>query len=61
MYLLYLDDAGSVSNESDRFVALAGIALFERQVHFLDQDLERLAEEICPVRVRIWNFTPVRF
>ena len=48
MYLLYLDDAGSVSNTDDRYVALAGIALFERQVHFLDSELEKLAESIAP-------------
>lgn len=48
MYLLYLDDAGSVSNSSDTHVVLAGIALFERQVHFLDGLLSSLAAEIAP-------------
>jgi Protein of unknown function (DUF3800) len=48
MYLLYLDDAGSVSNSSDTHVVLAGIALFERQVHLLDQSLGGLASEIAP-------------
>jgi Protein of unknown function (DUF3800) len=48
MYLLYLDDAGSVSNNSDTHIVLAGIALFERQVHFLDQLLGGLASEIAP-------------
>lgn len=48
MYLLYLDDAGSVSNSSDKHVVLAGIALFERQVHFLDGLLNGLAAEIAP-------------
>jgi hypothetical protein len=48
MYLLYLDDAGSVLNSSDTHVVLAGIALFERQVHFLDRLLSDLAAEIAP-------------
>lgn len=48
MYLLYLDDAGSASNIDDRYIALAGIALFERQVHFLDRELEAIAESIAP-------------
>ncbi len=50
MYLLYLDDAGSVANNTDRFVALAGIAVFERQVHFLNRHLDDLAERIAPGR-----------
>ncbi len=48
MYLLYLDDAGSVQNASDRHIVLAGVALFERQIHFLDKLLNTLAEEIAP-------------
>jgi hypothetical protein len=48
MYLLYLDDAGSVQNASDRHIVLAGIALFERQIHFLDKLLNELAAEIFP-------------
>ena len=48
MYLLYLDDAGSVHNASDRHVVLAGIALFERQIHFLDKLLNELAAKISP-------------
>ncbi len=48
MYILYLDDAGSVGNASDRHVVLAGVALFERQIHFLDQKLSEYAEEIYP-------------
>lgn len=43
-----MDDAGSVSNSSDTHVVLAGIALFERQVHFLDGLLGDLAAEIAP-------------
>jgi Protein of unknown function (DUF3800) len=48
MYILYLDDAGSVNNASDTHVVLAGVALFERQIHFLDQSLNLLAAEIEP-------------
>jgi Protein of unknown function (DUF3800) len=48
MYLLYLDDAGSVQNASDKHYVLAGIALFERQVHFLDKSLNELAQSIDP-------------
>lgn len=47
MYLLYLDDAGSVTNASDTHVVLAGIAVFERQIHFLDSELSKLANDIA--------------
>jgi Protein of unknown function (DUF3800) len=46
MYLLYLDDAGSSSNTDDKHIVLAGIALFERQVHFLQTALDELAQNI---------------
>lgn len=48
MYLLYLDDAGSVGNASDKHIVLAGIALFERQIHFLEKDLNEAAAAIAP-------------
>ncbi len=43
MHLLYLDDAGSVKNPQDRYFILAGIAIFERQVQWLQASLEQLA------------------
>jgi len=46
MYLLYLDDAGSVGNPEERYFILGGIALFERQVYWLQQDLERITGEL---------------
>lgn len=42
MYLLYLDDAGSVGNPNERYFVLAGVAVFERQVYFLQQELENV-------------------
>ncbi len=48
MYILYLDDAGSVDNAADTHVVLAGVAMFERQIHFLDKHLNDLAVKIFP-------------
>lgn len=48
MFLLYLDDAGSVASKNDRHYVLAGICLFERQVHFLSKAMDSLAATICP-------------
>ena len=48
MYILYLDDSGSVSNKSDRHVILAGLAVFERQPHWLSGRLDEIAERMWP-------------
>lgn len=43
MYLLYLDDSGSVKNKDEQYLVLGGISVFERQTHWLSQELEQLA------------------
>lgn len=43
MYILYLDDAGSVGNPRESHFVLAGICVFERQVYFLSRELEKIA------------------
>lgn len=40
MYLLYVDDAGSVGNPNEKHFVLGGVALFERQVYHFDKRLE---------------------
>ena len=47
MFLLYLDDAGSVKSANEKHFVLAGICLFERQVYHLSRGLEDLASTIC--------------
>ena len=48
MYLLYLDDSGSVKNASDRHIILAGLAVFERKGHWLSKGLDDLAAKAWP-------------
>lgn len=43
MYLLYLDDSGSVDDPNSDYFVLAGICIFERQTHWLDQHLTKIA------------------
>ncbi len=45
MYLLYLDDAGSVNNPNEQHFILAGICIFERQIHWLNREMERVATD----------------
>lgn len=44
MYLLYVDDAGSVSSARQRHFVLGGICVFERQAYWLSQALEEVAQ-----------------
>jgi hypothetical protein len=48
MYLLYLDDSGSVQNAGDRHIILAGIAVFERKPHWFSKQLDTIAERVWP-------------
>lgn len=48
MYLLYLDDSGSVQNPADTHLVLAGVAVFERQPHWLSSELNKIAERLWP-------------
>lgn len=48
MYLLYLDESGSPNNMQESHFVLAGLSVFERQVHFLIKQLDELAAEIQP-------------
>jgi hypothetical protein len=48
MFLLCLDDAGSVGSKTDRHYVLSGICVFERQVHFLANAMDAPASRIHP-------------
>jgi len=48
MYLLYLDDSGSVRNPADKHIVLAGLAVFERQPHWFSSRLDDIAKRVWP-------------
>lgn len=48
MHLLYLDDSGSAKNQNEDYLVLGGVSIFESQVHWITQELDRLAQSICP-------------
>jgi len=47
MHLLYLDDAGSPANPDDKHFVLAGVAMFERQAHWLQIAMDDLASDLA--------------
>ena len=48
MYLLYADESGSVDDASQKYFVLAGVAVFERQTHWIEQDLNAIVIRIAP-------------
>jgi len=45
MYILYLDDSGSIENHEEKVFVLSGIALFERHIYHLSNAMDAVAKE----------------
>lgn len=45
MHLLYLDESGSVPDPNQQYFVLAGVCVFERKTHWLEQTLNSVAQE----------------
>ena len=48
MHLLYVDEAGAASDISQSFFILAGVSVFERKTHWIEQQLNAIAERFNP-------------
>jgi hypothetical protein len=48
MYLLYSDESGAVSDPNQNHFVLAGVAIFERETHWAEQDLNAIAARFRP-------------
>lgn len=48
MHLLYLDESGSVADPSQRYFVLAGVSVFERTTHRVEQNINQIASRFCP-------------
>lgn len=44
MYLSYLDESGTPADKATRFFVLGGVMVFERQTHWLERELEAIAD-----------------
>ena len=56
MYLLYLDDAGSIMNADEEYFILGGICVHESKLYYLNQYLDNLAKEINPADPNVVEF-----
>ncbi|WP_163069197.1 DUF3800 domain-containing protein, partial [Acinetobacter baumannii] len=48
MHLLYLDESGSVADPQQRYFVLGGVSVFERQSHWIETELNKIAERFKP-------------
>lgn len=48
MYLLYIDDSGSIDDTNTNFLVLAGISVFERQTHWIESKVTSIAARFAP-------------
>ena len=48
MHLLYIDESGSIADPAQNYFVLAGIAIFERKTHWVEQELEQIAAKFSP-------------
>jgi hypothetical protein len=48
LYILYLDESGNESSPADRYFVLAGVAAFERQIHFLTEAVDAIQNRHLP-------------
>ncbi len=45
MHLLYLDESGAASDPKQQFFVLAGVSVFERESHWIEQKLNTIAQQ----------------
>lgn len=48
MHLLYVDESGTPSFGDNSYFVLAGISVFERMTHWVEKDLNAIAERFAP-------------
>jgi len=48
MHLLYADESGSISDPGQRHFVLAGVSVFEREPHWIEQELDKIAARFVP-------------
>jgi hypothetical protein len=47
MFILYIDDSGSIKNPDEQHFVLAGLAVFERQIYHLINDLDNVVSSFA--------------
>ena len=48
MHLLYLDESGAANDPNQQYFVLAGVSVFERETHWVEQELNNVAQRFSP-------------
>jgi hypothetical protein len=48
MHLLYADESGSIGDPNQKFFVLAGVSVFERETHWIESELNKIAARFSP-------------
>ncbi len=48
MHLLYADESGSISDPNQNYFVLAGVSVFERETHWIETELNKIAIRFSP-------------
>lgn len=48
LHLLYLDESGSANDPKQTYFVLAGVSVFERETHWVEQALNQVAQRFAP-------------
>ena len=48
MYLLYIDHSGEIMNPAERYFIMGAVAVFERQIYFVERALDDLQRQFLP-------------
>lgn len=56
MYVMYLDDSGSIHNLHEEYFVLGGVAVPEQSIRWLSHQIELLAQQIAPNNPEIVEF-----
>lgn len=62
MYLLYADESGTICDPGQKYFVLAGIAVYEREPHWIERDMDDLAAKFDAAAPRSVEFhgSPMR-
>lgn len=49
MHLLYVDESGTPTDPNLSYFVLSGISIFERETHWVEQELNKIAARFNPI------------
>jgi hypothetical protein len=61
MYILYVDDSGSIPNPNEEYFVLGGVCVPERSISWLTRQLDDFAETLDSTNPNQIDFMPLKY